>query len=1065
MKSKIQFLIALAVMLVMLSAVEAKAQAPQLFNYQGIARDAKGNPLSNQTMTLKLSVLPTSDATDFEYEEIQTVKTNEFGLYTLQIGNGSSTSAKKMKDVKWETGNKYIKVGVDPKGGQHFEEAGTNQLLSVPYAIYADKSGVAIKTETDKTRTGAVNSNAAHVAGDANYISKFTAFNEIGKSLLYDNGSAIGIGTTSPSARFQISQNVAAVQEHIRMQNASPTGAGRFTMYNDGASSYATFTKYGSGYAGGYAGIPALYPLANLLAFGNNGVAANDGLGRFLISSGGNIGISIAKSGTSKLKFHADFSTENVGIGGSASPANRVHLNNSDGADMTVGVTNNTSGHLATDGLVIRENGNAASIINMENSTLALGTNSTTRLTITAAGNTELTGQIKIAGGAPGAGKVLTSDANGLATWATAAGGGNISGTGTTNYLPVFSGANNIVASTIYQDGANIGIGNATPNAPLHFANVAANRKAVLYEVADNDHQFFGLGINSGLMRYQVGDVVNNHVFYAGATAVTSNELMRIQGNGNVGIGTASPVAKLDVAGQIKISGGSPGAGKVLTSDAAGLATWATPAAGGISGSGTANRVARFITPSSIGNGIIFDNGTNVGLEGNTAPNAPLQFANSPANRKIVLFEGGNNDHQFLDWATCSVLRYQIGATLGSHIFYAGATAATSNELMRIQGDGNVGIGTATPNAPLQFSNAQASRKIVLYENANNDHSFYGFGINAGMIRYQVGAVGGNHVFFSGINGSSSKELMRIQGNGNVGIGTDTANAPLQFANAAANRKIVMYENANNDNEYYGFGINSAAVRYQVATAASSHIFFAGTGAASSAELMRIKGDGNIGIGTSTPNAPLQFGNTNANRKIVLYELANNDHNFMGFGVNGGALRYQVQSSAQNHIFYAGNGVSASTEIMRIQGNGNVGIGIAAPTQKLHVFNGTTNGTYTTTGWVHSSDARLKTNIKPLENSLNKILSLKGVSYNWKASPNTNTQVGFIAQDVEKVFPEVVVVDSDGKYGMAYQNLVAPMVEAIKELHQQNEDQKKLIEDQQKINLDLMKRLEALEKK
>jgi hypothetical protein len=541
MKSKIQLLIAFAVMLVMLSAVKAQAQAPQLFNYQGIARDAKGNPLSNQTMTLKLSVLPTSDASDFEYEEIQTVKTNEFGLYSLQIGNGSSTSARKMKDVKWETGNKYIKVGIDPKGGQQFADAGTNQLLSVPYAIYADKSGVAAKTETDKTRTGAVNSNAAHVAGDANYISKFTAFNEIGKSLLYDNGSAIGIGTTSPSARFQISQNVAAVQEHIRMQNASPTGAGRFTMYNDGASSYATFTKYGSGYAGGYAGIASLYPLANLLAFGNNGVAANDGLGRFLISSGGNIGISIAKSGTSKLKFHADFSTENVGIGGGAVPANRVHLNNTDGADMTVGVSNNTSGHLATDGLVIRENGNAASIINMENSTLALGTNSTPRLTITAAGNTELTGQIKIAGGAPGAGKVLTSDANGLATWATAAGGGNISGTGTTNYFPVFSGANTITSSTLSQSGSNIGISNATPNAPLQFANTTANRKAVLYEIANNDHQFFGLGINSGLLRYQVADVVNNHVFYAGATAATSNELMRIQGNGNVGIGTATP--------------------------------------------------------------------------------------------------------------------------------------------------------------------------------------------------------------------------------------------------------------------------------------------------------------------------------------------------------------------------------------------------------------------------------------------------------------------------------------------------------------------------------------------
>ena len=54
--------------------------------------------------------------------------------------------------------------------------------------------------------------------------------------------------------------------------------------------------------------------------------------------------------------------------------------------------------------------------------------------------------------------------------------------------------------------------------------------------------------------------------------------------NERVGIGTASPTAKLEVNGQIKITGGTPGAGKVLTSDAAGLASWATPSAGAITG-------------------------------------------------------------------------------------------------------------------------------------------------------------------------------------------------------------------------------------------------------------------------------------------------------------------------------------------------------------------------------------------------------------------------------------------------------------------------------------------------
>jgi hypothetical protein len=141
--------------------------------------------MAEQKMSLKISVLPTSDATTPEYEEIQTVNTNEFGLYTLQIGAGTAVTGE-MKTVKWETGNKYIKVAIDAKGGTDFVDAGTSQLLSVPYAIYADKAGVA-KTAGGGDRTGAVSSAAGHAVGDANYLSKFTGLNVIAKSQLFDN--------------------------------------------------------------------------------------------------------------------------------------------------------------------------------------------------------------------------------------------------------------------------------------------------------------------------------------------------------------------------------------------------------------------------------------------------------------------------------------------------------------------------------------------------------------------------------------------------------------------------------------------------------------------------------------------------------------------------------------------------------------------------------------------------------------------------------------------------------------------------------------------------------------
>jgi LytTr DNA-binding domain len=109
---------------------------------------------------------------------------------------------------------------------------------------------------------------------------------------------------------------------------------------------------------------------------------------------------------------------------------------------------------------------------------------------------------------------------------------------------------------TILENG-KIGIGNNNPNALLQFANTVANRKIVLFENANNEHQYYGIGINSAMQRYQVGDVTNDHVFFAGASSTTSNELMRIKGNGNIGIGTNNPVQKLDVEGSIKISNGS----------------------------------------------------------------------------------------------------------------------------------------------------------------------------------------------------------------------------------------------------------------------------------------------------------------------------------------------------------------------------------------------------------------------------------------------------------------------------------------------------------------------------
>ena len=76
----------------------------------------------------------------------------------------------------------------------------------------------------------------------------------------------------------------------------------------------------------------------------------------------------------------------------------------------------------------------------------------------------------------------------------------------------------------------------------------------------------------------------------------------------------------------------------------------------------------------------------------------------------------------------------------------------------------------------------------------------------------------------------------------------------------------------------------------------------------------------------------------------------------------------------------------------------------------------------------------MKTEIQPLEGSLRKIASLQGVSYQFTEDPQRSSQLGFIAQDVEPIFPEVIHTDSQGMKSMVYANLVAPLVEAVKEI-------------------------------
>ena len=178
------------------------AQVPQGINYQGVARDASGVELTNQTLTIQLSVISGSSTGAVSWQETHTVATNDFGLFSAVIGGGTSTgvgSSSTFDVVDWGSASHYIKVemnGID---------MGTTELMSVPYALQAGNPGPAGADGTNGTNgidgvDGAVGPAGADGADGIDGVDGTNA-----TSLWQDDGngnatimSNVGIGTTNP---------------------------------------------------------------------------------------------------------------------------------------------------------------------------------------------------------------------------------------------------------------------------------------------------------------------------------------------------------------------------------------------------------------------------------------------------------------------------------------------------------------------------------------------------------------------------------------------------------------------------------------------------------------------------------------------------------------------------------------------------------------------------------------------------------------------------------------------------------------------------------------------------
>jgi hypothetical protein len=210
--------------------------------------------------------------------------------------------------------------------------------------------------------------------------------------------------------------------------------------------------------------------------------------------------------------------------------------------------------------------------------------------------------------------------------------------------------------------------------------------------------------------------------------------------------------------------------------------------------------------------------------------------------------------------------------------------------------------------------------------------------------------------------------------------------------------------------------------------------------------------------------------NTFLGREAGCYNTTGNYNTFLGrnagyrntTGSGNVFLGYNAgfYETGSDKLYIANGSASGDVLIYGDFSSGKVGINTTSPYYELDV-NGTICGTFCS-----GSDIRLKKDVKPIEKALDQIARLRGVTFHWKDKKNDNgQQVGVIAQEVEKVFPQVVSTGGSGYKSVAYSNLVAPLIEAVKELKTRNEKAIKAIKELKAENETLKARLEAIEKK
>jgi hypothetical protein len=403
--------------------------------------------------------------------------------------------------------------------------------------------------------------------------------------------------------------------------------------------------------------------------------------------------------------------------------------------------------------------------------------------------------------------------------------------------------------------------------------------------------------------------------------------------------------------------------------------------------------------------------GTRITLDTSIYQGIDIFRGDANANYSGIRFRNSANSatNAQIGWSGTSLRLEGSSVDVAGNLAVTGALSSTTGANFATS-SGSVGIGTASPAAPLhiafgsavndaelriqQTTNGTASQITIA---ANNDGgAIYNFIRSVTTSGTEHWRIGGGAAASTMAFSTNATERMRIDSSGNVGIGTSSPTAKLTVSGAGSTPALGTYnavfnvKNTSTTELQFGGLLGSPYTNW---------IQSAGSGGANAYPLALNPVGGNVGIGTTSPSTRLH----------VNGDSTFNQGSGYVFSITGGSL----SGSQQFRHWVSGT--------------------------SYYIFNDANQGVYLAyggTSWTSNSDERAKDIIEPITDAADKVSSLRAVIGKYKTDPEGTRRSFLIAQDVQAVLPEAVDSSNPENLGVQYTEVIPLLVASIKELTQ-----------------------------